>query len=73
MLIEIVDATLQTLHEKQFSLGVDIFAVAVIVCSIWLTWHLWRFFIVRLLWPDEPYLLPYRIPVIGMMFLLSRR
>jgi hypothetical protein len=34
-------------------------------CVVLLSWRLWRFTLVSMIWPDEPKVLPYWVPFIG--------
>ena len=37
--------------------------------SLWLVWRIWRFTISAFLWPKDPSMLPYSLPLIGKRFL----
>lgn len=41
--------------------------------SLWLVWRLWRFSISAFLWPKDPSMLPYSLPLIGKRFLFVSR
>ena len=65
MFFEIVDAVLQQGQRGPTYSISNICLVAIIFATLWLVWRLWKFYIGPILWPDEPFVLPYAIPIVG--------
>lgn len=39
--------------------------VTISILTIWFCWRVWKFTIIPLIWPNEPLVFPYFVPLLG--------
>ena len=63
-MIEVIDETMWGLSSQTMVYPPIVFVLTLITTGL-LAWRIWRFQLVPKVWPHEPKLLPYWIPVLG--------